>query len=375
MIFGERVREARQLVGLTQKDLAEWVGVDRSAIAHIEAGTSQPRPEVLSALAAHLGFPVAFFEEDGTVDFPFGTLLFRARADMTAQQKEQAHRYGELIYRKTRPLLERLRVPPVAIPRLTGTNPEIAAAHARAALGLSPDAPIRHLVNAVERAGVLVLAVPMRLERREAYSLWVGDDVLRPIVVTIGKPPGDRLRFSVAHELGHLVMGDKHSTKVKDIEDRANDFAGFLLFPRAAAVAEITEPVTLTSLARLKPRWGTSIQALAVHAARLGLITPRRERYLFQQIALRGWREAEPENLAVPVEKPRAIRKVLEGVYGVPIDYRRAANDLLLHPHFLRALVEAYATRAELPKRQQDTRSEEPSNVVPIDRRRRLTPV
>ncbi len=72
----------------------------------------------------------------------------------------------------------------------------------------------------------------------------------------------------------------------------------------------------------------------------------------------------EPANLDVPMEKPRAIRKVLEGAYGVPIDYRQAAADLRLKPHFLRHIVESFATRAELPRRAPD----EASNVIPLRR-------
>jgi Zn-dependent peptidase ImmA (M78 family)/transcriptional regulator with XRE-family HTH domain len=374
MIFGERVREARELVGLSQRELAERVGIDRSAIAHIEAGAWQPRPEVIDSIGSQLGFPPVFFEDDASVEFPLGSLLFRAPASITATEKAQAHRYGQLIYRVTRPLLDRVRVPAVTIPRLPGSDPEAAAARTRASMGLSPDTPIRHLVNSIERAGVLVLAIPIQMPRREAYSLWVGEDSLKPVVVTIGSPPGDRLRFSVAHELGHLVMGESHSPRPRDIETRANEFAGFLLFPRAATEFEMRPPVTLSSLAHLKPRWGMSLQALVSHAHRLELITDRQQRYLYQQITMRGWRKVEPANLAVPVEKPRAIRKVLEGAYGSPIDYRRAAADLRLHPHFLRALVEPYATRSERPRqgRAIDSRT---SNVISLAGRHRPTPV
>lgn len=364
MIVGERVREARELVGLTQGELAERIGLDRTAIAHIEAGRQQPRADAMRAIADLLGFPEPFFENDSTGEFPEGSLLFRARGSMTARERAQARRYGELIYRQTRPLFERLRIPPLTLPRLAETNPEMAAAHARAALGLSPDTPIRHLINAIERSGVLVLAIPLEIKRRDAYSLWVGEETLRPIIVVMGTPPGDRLRFSTAHEVGHLVMSHRQAAQMTEIEAQANEFAAFLLMSRHAALAEIHTPVTLGTLAQLKPRWGMSVQALVTHARRLDLVTARQQRYLYQQITQRGWRVREPANLDVPSEKPRAIRKVLEGAYGVPIDYRQAAADLRLKPHFLRHIVESFATRAELPRRAPD----EASNVIPLRR-------
>ena len=84
----------------------------------------------------------------------------------------------------------------------------------------------------------------------------MGDETLRPVIVLIGRSPGDRQRFSVGHELGHLVMGDRESARPKAIEDAANAFAGYLLMPRASVEVEIREPVTLATLAPLKPRWG-----------------------------------------------------------------------------------------------------------------------
>lgn len=363
MIFGERLKEARELVGLTQAELAADTGVDRSAIAHVESGRQQLGRPALDALAYRLGFPPSFFEDDQAVEFSAGSLLFRARA-ISAKERAQAHRYGELVYRKVRPLLDGRRVPPVTLPRLAGASPEVAAAHTRAALGLSPDGPIPHLINAVERAGVLVIAVPQDLPKRDAYSLWAGEESLKPIVVLLGEPPGDRLRFNVGHELGHVVMGDLRSASTREIERRANDFAGHLLYPRAAAEAEITTPVTLGSLAGLKVRRGMSIQALVTHARRIDLVTERQARYLYQQINQRGWKRREPSNLDVPREKPRAVRKVLESAFGTPIDYRRAGDELRLYPHFLRRIVEAHASLTELPRPDHDR----PPKVIPIRR-------
>jgi Zn-dependent peptidase ImmA (M78 family)/transcriptional regulator with XRE-family HTH domain len=350
MIYGDRVKEARELRGFTQTQLAELTGVSQGAIAHVEAGRTQPSPALLESLAQHLGFPKSFFADGSSVDFPEGSLLFRARASMTARERAQAHRYGQLIYRKTRPLLEGLKLPPITLPRLSDASPEMAAAHTRAALGLSPDAPIPHLINAAERAGVLTLAIPIGLEKRDAYSLFVGDDSLKPVIVVTSGVPGDRLRFNVAHELGHLVMRHGTAARDKEIEDQADAFAGFLLLPRAAMEREMLSPVTLTSLARMKPRWGVSIQALVRQAKRLELLSEYQYKYMSEQIGKRGWRIQEPENLAVPVEKPRAVRKILEGAFGIPIDYRRAGEALSLYPHFLRNLIEVYASRRELPK-------------------------
>jgi Zn-dependent peptidase ImmA (M78 family) len=246
-------------------------------------------------------------------------------------------------------MTDQLEVPPITLPRLTGIDPSDAAFHARAALGLSPDGPIPHLIHAAERAGVLVIALPIGLAKRDAYSVWVGDETLRPVVVIVNDVPGDRLRFSVAHELGHLVMHQARPAHVTEIEAQAGEFAAALLMPEEGIRADLEPPITLTMLARLKPKWGVAIQTLVRRARSLDVISDRQYRYLFEQIARKGWRKQEPANLSVPVERPRAVRKIVEVLYGDPPDFARVASDMRLHPHQVRQILRAHADRSQLP--------------------------
>jgi Zn-dependent peptidase ImmA (M78 family)/transcriptional regulator with XRE-family HTH domain len=351
MIFGSRVKEARDLRGLTQTQLAEIVGVSHSAIALIESGkTQEPRHELIEGIAGATGFPLSFFEDDDETEFPAGSLLFRARSDMLMREEAEARAWGGMVFRRVNRLAQRMRIPPVTLPRLVDVAPDEAAAYARAALGLSPDGPIAHLINAAERAGVLVLALPVEMPRRDAFSVWAGNESLRPVIVIVDGVPGDRLRFSVAHELGHLVMHQSRPVRIQEIENEAGAFAEAFLMPEDAIRGDFDTPVTLTKLAALKPRWGVSIQALVRRAFTLGVISKRQYHYLFQQLTVRGWRINEPENLAVAVERPRAVRKMIEVAYGERPDYIRVAEDLRLFPHQARQLVSGYADRSQLPR-------------------------
>jgi Zn-dependent peptidase ImmA (M78 family)/DNA-binding XRE family transcriptional regulator len=355
MTFGSHVREARELRGLTQAQLADRlslydVQIDRSAIAHIEAGDNLAKPEVRSAIATATDFPEAFFDDTDDTDFPEGTLLFRALSEMTARQEAQAREWGKLIFRRVLWLSQRLKVPPVTIPRLSNLSPEEAAAHARASLGLSPDRPVVHVLNALERGGVIVIAVPIALEKRDAFAAWAGDP-LRPVMVLMDGAPGDRLRFSAAHEFGHLVLHNTQPSRIPIIEAEASRFAAEFLMPTRGVMEDLVPPITLTRLVPLKRKWGVAIQALVRRARTLGVINDNQYRYLFQQIGRRGWRLREPEQTDIPVEKPRAFRRMVEVLYGEPLEYRRIARDLRLHPHLVKQIMESYSTRDELPRR------------------------
>jgi Zn-dependent peptidase ImmA (M78 family) len=172
------------------------------------------------------------------------------------------------------------------------------------------------------------LALPVELEKREPYSLWTGADLEKPVIVVADGSLGDRLRLSIAYELGHLVMHLAPKGDLKTIKREAYRFAGELLMLEQGMRDELLPPVTLTSLATLKSRWGVSMGALAQRARDLEIITPRQfTYYLHKQLSKRGWHSNEPPNLAVPIERPRAVRKMAELLYGSPIDYKRLASD------------------------------------------------
>ena len=53
--FSEKVREARNLLGLTQAELGELIGVSGRAVIAYEAGTSVPHKSRMAKLCTVLG--------------------------------------------------------------------------------------------------------------------------------------------------------------------------------------------------------------------------------------------------------------------------------------------------------------------------------
>ena len=347
MVNGDRIRQARELRGYTQTELARRVGVSQAAIAYAEGGRSQHSDDLLEAIALQTGFPLSFFRQDTTVDFPLGSLLFRRRASMTSAQMTRARRYGQTMFEVAQKLERRLQGPPLRLPQ-HGDDPAAAARLTRSTMGLSPETPIPNLINAAERSGVLILVLPIPLDRGDAFSVWPSSNMQKPVIVITGDAPGDRLRLSVAHELGHLVMHQAPKGTSAQMEREAYRFAGELLLPEVAMPQEITAPVTLSSIALLKPRWGVSIQAIIRRAHELKIITERQYRYLMEQVGARGWRTREPANLDVPAEKPRGLRQMAELLYGKPIDYQRLAADVNLSTQLVRQIIEAHAGKEQI---------------------------
>lgn len=343
MFLGERIRQAREIRGLTQEELASKLGRTKGTVAQAEGGFLLPNQPLIEAIAVATRFPLSFFDSEPHPEFPIAEILLRARRDIKRREVLDAVRFAEHVYAIYSILSDRVKPIAVTLPDRPG-DPIEAARATRKALGIDGDGPIPDLMHRVERAGVCVLMLPP-LNGREAFCVWMkkdGRDV--PVIAAaVSAESGDRYRLSVAHELGHLVLHRSFLRKSNsEVEEEAFSFAAEFLMPESGMRRELVPPFNLMSFARLKPRWGVSIAALVRRAHELSIITTRQYKYLFQQIGAAGMKTREPKNLDVPVERPRLLRKLAELTYGDPIDYNRLSAETNISAQELRKLLSDY---------------------------------
>ncbi len=348
MIYPEKIRQAREIRGLTQENLAKEIGKSKAIIAQVEGSFKIVSDELISSIADATKFPIAFFSTPPHEEFPFTDVLFRAHASVKRRRTLEIVRQAEHVFHIGSAIARGLRQIPVTLSTLTDT-PAAAAIKTKKALGILTVEPVPHLIRTLERAGVWFIALEEE-EGRDAFCVWKKVlDTEVPIITIWSKEHGDRLRLSVAHELGHLVMHKVlHGKSQKEVENEAFQYGAEFMMPEEAMRRELTAPVTLTSLAKQKTRWGVSIQALIRRAYDLQIITERQYHYLFQQLSAKGWRTQEPKQLDIPAEKPRLLRFMAERVYGYPIDFRKMSADLSIRDQELRRIMSLYADRAEV---------------------------
>ena len=121
------------------------------------------------------------------------------------------------------------------------------------------------------------------------------------VVVVNRKNWGERQRFTLAHELGHLILDVPPSL---DEEKVAHRFAGAFLMPAETLRAKIgkrRKSVGWTELFDLKRIFGVSVQALTYRCKDLGIFSTSLFRLLFDELSRRGWRRP-------PFREPYSIR-------------------------------------------------------------------
>jgi Zn-dependent peptidase ImmA (M78 family)/DNA-binding XRE family transcriptional regulator len=345
MIYGDRVRQVRELHGFTQTRFANELEVTQSTIARIEndSDSLEPSEDLLARIAMLTRFPPSFFRQPPSDDLPMGSLLYRSRESVSGQKRAKAWRLAQLYFESVDSLRQQLNVPPVRLPRTLEEDPITAARLTRSALGFPPTGPIKNLVAGLERGGVIIVALPLHIEGLDAFSLWPAGHTKPPVIALLETSEGDRQRFSTAHEVGELVLHQRPAGTVSEMEQGANRFAAEFLLPAESISEDLIPPVTLGSVAELKPRWGVSMQALIRRARGLDIITTRQYHYLFEQLGARNWKIQEPANLRIAPEQPRALSKMIELLYGKDVDISRLANELSRSEQFLRTMLTAHS--------------------------------
>jgi Zn-dependent peptidase ImmA (M78 family)/transcriptional regulator with XRE-family HTH domain len=342
MISGARLRQARELTGLTQEELCAVAGIPQPRLSGAERYGQDLTESVMIHIAAATGFPLSFFETQPALlisDPPH----FRAQGGATAMQIKQARRAGEVVAEQALAMRSRLRPPRLRMP-VEATRPELAAGALRAAFGVSATEPIKDLPLLAERNGLLVVGAPLAAFKKDAFSLWT-DEV--PIIVLLSTQAGDRQAWSTAHELGHLLL-HRGLTPQRTLEDEANEFAMHFLLPLGSLRRDLSAHPTLQEFVLLKRRWGVSVQALIRAAHRIGVVDDDRYTSLFRQISARG--ERLRERVAIPAVKPRGFRKMAEVLYGL-----NPASGLAKQAHwtvtFADDVLAHHAAASELPMR------------------------
>jgi Zn-dependent peptidase ImmA (M78 family) len=320
-VYGRRIRQARRIRRLSVSFVAAKIDVRQPRLSELEhAYTSDLSDELLGSLAKVLDFPPSFFYVEPQEPSHLGSLLFRARSTLTDTDADHLSEYVGAAGEIFRALTERASSPPVRLPELPHPVSVAEAAQiARQQFSIKAEEPVDNLVRKAERAGVLVIVLTfdVRLhDRLDAFSCWVGDYADRPVIVLRAGAPWDRLRWSMAHEIGHAILHKRQ--RDGDIEAQANEFANEFLMPSKMLMQEWPENPTLMSLLPLKEKWGLSIQALMEYGFRTGLLNERKRISLYKQLSNRKWpdgirwREREPGYNSREAELPRMLGKMVE---------------------------------------------------------------
>jgi Zn-dependent peptidase ImmA (M78 family)/transcriptional regulator with XRE-family HTH domain len=211
---------------------------------------------------------------------------------------------------------------PVAnLPVRTGGEVETAASEVRRRWELG-SGPIVNLLGLLEDRGVVVY------ETRgiDGFDGLSGRFGTAPFVAVSRDLPADRVRFTAAHELAHILCEFSGN---ESPEGMCHGFAAAFLLPQAAlekAFAPSRRKIGLGELGEVKEAFGISLQAIMYRAHALGFVSDRQLRAFRETVKAKGWTTTEPVEYAGRERAARFRRLLHYAVAADILDAERAAE-------------------------------------------------
>lgn len=301
-MFAKRLQRARKAAGFSMSKLAEEVGVSANAIKKYEHGINMPSSSNLLKLASALNVRTEYFFRP--VEVELQEIEYRKKSSLpkkllnrlTADVMNQAERWSMLLdlYPDPDNPIPAFSLP-AELPAKVGDLEAIedVSSQMRQAWNLGLD-PIPELVTAMESEGAMIICT--HVEGVNRFDGLAGRIGKTPVVVFSSHLSGDRQRFTLAHELGHLVLRGRLAENL-DEEKACDRFAGAFLLPKKAVVEimgkrrDAIEPIELLLL---KQEFGISMTAVLMRLEQCGVISANLKKHYFIEFGKLGWRKKEP---------------------------------------------------------------------------------
>lgn len=304
------LKVAREAAGLSQQAVIEELGYAQVTVSRWENGFRTPdEPEVVQLARLYSVTPAFFRATAREAGLMAGDLHYRRRSRVKVSDLRRLEAVTNWLRIGADRLLDEVSMQPTLdIPELASEQhtPAEAARHVRRYWNL-PIGPIDDLTHLLELAGIVVIMDDFPAEGIDGVSMWAGP---WPVMYLSRRAPIDRRRFTLAHELGHMVMHrDYYEEDTGEAE--ANEFASEFLMP-ADQIRPRLRRLSLREALNLKLEWRVSVAALIQRARDVKAITPEDATRLHKQRSYRRWTRHEPMSDQLREERPTTLMRVLD---------------------------------------------------------------
>lgn len=326
----QKLRLARERRGLTKEELAELCGVTRRAVSDWEAGRVNNPP--IDKICKVLGFPESFFLSEDLEEVPLEAVSFRALTSASQRQIRRVLAQASMIRRFSGWIDNRYETPVTDIPsieELTASQVEgepspVDAADSLRAIWALGHKPISDMMTLLESQGVRIFALSGGDHHIDAFSFWQDD---RAFIFLNTVKSAERLRFDLAHELGHLCMHRGTPTnRSRQYELDANTFASAFLIPRQELSTQIIGKLKFDDIFTLKKYWRVSATAMVRRVRQLKYISEWQYRTWMIDLSERGFKTSEPDGISR--EQSSLLRQVLSLAREDGWGLRRISDEL-----------------------------------------------
>ena len=321
-INNEMLVIARQLRQMTQEDVCIKANISQGILSKAENGLRELQDDILERLSHVYDLPMSFFYRENDIS-PVSHLYFRRKLSMSVKTIDSFVAKSRIIKLALDDLFNAVNLPSYDI----GTydpkefTPQDIADKVRYKLKIFRG-PVPNLMALLENHGIVICKMDFETDKIDGLSTVTNSG--QNIIFLNSQMPNDRIRFSLAHELGHMVMHmETPPPSVEIAEEQADSFASQFLMPEDE-IKPMLYNLKMTTLAELKRRWNVSMRSLIRRAKDLNTISQDTYRYFQMDFSRRKYNKNEP--VPLPAEMPSLVKSTLS-LYREELNY--SDEDLL----------------------------------------------
>lgn len=281
-VFASRLKRARKLRKMSQQELASRLDFTKQMVSKYENGELFPDSRRLLQISVALGLPPGYFLRSETVR-PEG-FLFRKKASLQGKALESLQEQLSILMESYIEIEEIMGEPsPEPLPLLDVRNPgeaEEAAETLRGLWSLGTDA-FGSVTQILEGKGIKVI----RIEADRGFAgVSCRLDGGHSVIVVNGTHNVERQRFTLLHELGHLVL---RFPEGGDEEKACDRFAGAMLLPGAQLLQLLQgkrEHILVQELQIIQEQFGMSAESVLYRCKDLGIVSTHRHAMWYKRI-------------------------------------------------------------------------------------------
>lgn len=302
-IFADRFKSARLLNGLSLQDLANAMGnkISRQALHRYEKGEVLPDSEMINLLSDALKIRPDYFFRDTSVEI--GAVEYRKLKRMPAKEEAKVVEQTREYLSRYLELEEIIGLQNKFVNHLSGyanvttyEHVNEAANELRLKWELGTD-PIYNVVELLEDKHIKVVKIDADLAF-DGLQTWVNGSI--PVVAYNARKleKSDRIRFTLLHELAHLLLGNSFGDISEAEKERlCHQFAGAMLLPDTALREELgafRNRLFVPELGNTKKQYGISLQAIVMRAKACNIINENYTKQFFFMMNQMNWKVDEP---------------------------------------------------------------------------------
>lgn len=383
-------------------ELANKTDISKQSLSNYANELNVPPYENVIKIASILEFPPDYFMVRDLCTTSTDNIYFRSQVAATKTARKAQAVKMEYVAKMYDTLIDYVEWPELKLPEvefernddlLYTDSPEMfkqieeLASQVRQQWELGTG-PIDNFQYVLESHGIIVTSTKLVNSEIDAFSQRVrignghNQSYVYIIALAIGEKPIERLRFDMAHELGHILMhpweesnGDLDRDSFKAREKQANMFASSLLLPRKAFTRDIMAYAAEVDYYRhLKKKWRVSMQAMMYRARQLNIITGNQFSYMMRRVSKNGWRKKEPGDVPGKLNSTifqAALDSLFEGEYldSHELRVQFAKNGIILSDHDLTDLM-GLKEGTIIPESSETLKLEPETKVIPFNIKR-----